>query len=98
MLLLFVLSIIPRIYLHDLVAHHVSVKASAGKTNSIQLNDTGSTCKCDNLYSLPEFSFYNNLYELTPLRLIRPIKITFAETVFSFTPFFNKLRGPPDEI
>ncbi len=98
MLLLFVLSIIPRIYLHDVVAHHTSVKATAGKTNSIQLNDTSNPCKCDNLYSLPVFSFCNNLYELSPTHQIRSLKLTFAETVFSFTPFFYKLRGPPDEI
>lgn len=98
MLLLFVLSIIPRKYLHDVVAHHTSVKATTGKTNSIEVNDTGSSCKCDNLFSLPAFSFNDNLYELSPVRLIRSIKIIFAETVFSFTPFFFKLRGPPDEI
>lgn len=84
--------------MHDVVAHHSSVKATAGTTNSIQLNDTGSACKCDNLYSLPVFSLYDNLYELSPSHLIRSLELTFAETVFSLTPFFYKLRGPPDEI
>ncbi len=80
------------------MAHHTIVKVNSLKTNSIEINDPGSSCKCDNLFSLPVFNFDDNLYELSPIRLFCSIKITFAETVFSFTPFFFELRGPPDEI
>jgi len=92
---LLLLSMAPKIVLHDLVAHHRDKSFSTHSTTQTEVSKAGFNCHFDDFVCESPFIPYQavNLYK--PL-LVHQIFSQFYKSSFS-TPhyFYAALRGPP---
>jgi hypothetical protein len=96
MVLLFGLSITPKITLHDLVANHKDKPYRVNDSKNKQIDVSGFHCYCDNL--VVESPFLDECAALHIASITVPRR-TFSSAArpFYFTSrFYFALRGPPD--
>ncbi len=94
MLLVFSLSITPKIFLHKLVASHKDRYPSTHSTQD-QISKTGYRCDCES--QVVEVPYLNYAYDIDlPYRRSFPVDRIIAERSFPSSPFLMfGLRGPP---
>jgi hypothetical protein len=96
LLLLFVLSITPKKFLHDIIADHVDITYSSDHHESgIHATGTGVACKCENLFAQPVFTVMDEPVFISAPLLFREFDLVVDDTFHSFHQFFFAQRGPP---
>lgn len=97
LLLVFVLGICPKSFLHNIFSKHIDSVFKKKSGSPLQLTTAGYNCDCDNLVA--ESSFVNN-----PQEFSFPIFTSFSSCVIdevsysSISKFYSSLRGPPVKI
>lgn len=97
LLLVFVLSICPKSFLHNIFSKHIDSVLKKKSDSPLQLTAAGYNCDCDNLVA--ESSFVND-----PQEFSFPIFTSFSSYVIneasysSISEFNSSLRGPPVKI
>ena len=94
-LFVFAFSITPKRFLHDLFAGHSDTCTKIYNANDSQVAKLGFKCECDNLVATSPFieaeeQFILNAPPAFPKTWSQQLSI-----VFSSTPNFIELRGPP---
>jgi len=98
LLTVFTLSIMPKILVHALVAHHQDVHLSIGHDGSDQVNKAGFHCNVESLVvELPCLSFPISIQLAVP-QLFRDYQMTADHQFYSFGHFIFGLRGPPTAV
>lgn len=94
MLVIFVFSITPKRFLHNVFAKHTDSKSKTATGRPYQLTTSGYDCDCDNLVAESVFLGSINIFEIH-----LPSSFTFyiSDNIsFSSAPqIFSPLRGPP---
>lgn len=95
MLLLFTFSITPRQLLHDALANHTDLAATAPKGKQLQVFQAGFMCKVDNLVAESPFTPSGEVQFFIP----PPVVVLQGATVLVSFPVQSlrlwSLRGPP---
>jgi len=95
LLMLFSLSITPKVFIHALVAHHQDVHLSIAHDGTDQLNKAGFHCNIENLVvELPCLSFPLS-FELEVPQSFRDHRAVERPSFHSSEHFIFGLRGPP---
>lgn len=95
LLLLFSLSMTPKLFIHALVAHHQDVHLSITHDGTDQLNKAGFHCNIENLVvELPCLSFPLS-FELEVPQFFRDHRAVERSSFCSSEHFIFGLRGPP---
>ena len=96
MLLIFTMSITPKVFLHDLTADHKDEASVVLHCHDQHISKIGFTCDCNNLVSTSPYTEEPVLQIPEPgaVALIAYIN-RFADPVYTATIFFSSLRGPP---
>src|SRR5688500_7699630 len=94
MLILFTLSITPKLFLHTIFADHADIvyKKSDGKT---QVSKNGFTCDCNNQVATSPFITHENPPEIGILPVYQSLITHFPSQIIASTQFYLELRGPP---
>ena len=95
MLCIFVFSITPKQWLHDVITNHHDSRSPVSTDDKQSISISGFHCKCDNLVVQSPFINYEaseviNLPEFPVLH-----QIAIASNFISSYHFFSSLRGPP---
>jgi len=96
-LLVFLLGMTPKRFLHDLFAKHTDVSLSKSGEVPYRLNKAGFNCDCETLVAESVYVSHENLFFF-------PLLTTFSPYIFKDvvrSPFhhpYNLLRGPPVNI
>jgi len=95
MLVLFALSITPKIAVHALVAHHKDSHLVVSHDKTDQINKAGFHCQVDNLVvELPYLSYPISIPLVIPVSF-RTYQIRIDHPFYSSNHFIFRLRGPP---
>lgn len=94
LLMIFSFSITPKKLLHDAIATHKD-KIVAFTNNSLQLNNSGFACKCDNLVAESPFTGQDNQVDFSALPVFSEEQSDVLYHFYSADYFFFELRGPP---
>lgn len=95
MLVLFTLSITPKLYLHAVFADHTDIvfkKADNGKT---QVGKNGFACDCYNQVATSPFTEHAETPEIGILSVYQSFTPHFPSQIIANTQFYFELRGPP---
>jgi hypothetical protein len=94
LLVLFALSITPKLYLHAVFADHTDVvyKQTDGKT---QVSKNGFTCDCNNQVATSPFTEHADAFEIGILSVYQSFIPHFPSQIIASTQFYFELRGPP---
>ena len=95
LLFIFAFSVTPKKLLHDVFANHSDPVAGHSKSISFQLNNAGISCKCENIFAQPMFTYSELGFEINSLPVFGDEDQTYVATFFSTDCFFFELRGPP---
>lgn len=97
MLLLFTLSITPKLYLHAIFADHTDIvyKKSDGKT---QVSKNGFTCDRNNQVATSPFTEHADAPETGVVSVYQSFISHFPSQIIANTQFYFELRGPPAVI
>ena len=96
-LVIFVLGIMPKSYLHSVFAKHTDNKVGSKNGKPYQLTKSVYNCDCDNLVA--ESTFLHELPAFKILIFFSFSSYTFRNvSFFSATGMFSPLRGPPVRI
>lgn len=93
MLLMFSLSITPKLFLHDLVVRHRDSSISSGKY--VQVGKTGFRCDCENQVVELPFLTQVGYFSLTAPVYFPVYALGTDYRFYSFPHFIFGLRGPP---
>lgn len=97
MLCIFIFSITPKQWLHDIVTKHKdSVFVSFDGKQS--LSRTGFHCDCDNLVLQSPFINYNLNVEIRLPEIFVQRQLASISNIVSYYHFFSSLRGPPSQV
>lgn len=97
MLLVFVLGITPKRYLHNVFAKHVDNKVQTTGSKPFQLSVSGFNCDNDNLVAESVFTCESPVFEF-------PVRVSFSKYILCDISFLSvqevyaSLRGPPVNI
>lgn len=97
MLVLFALSITPKLYLHTVFADHTDIvrKKTDGKT---QVGKNGFTCDCNNQVATSPFTEHVDTIEMGILPVYPSFIPHVPSQIIASTLFYLELRGPPAVI
>ncbi len=95
LLLLFMFSITPKIFVHALVAGHKDVHLSIGQEGTDQLNKASFHCDVENLVVELPYLYCPFSFQLEVLRVFRDHQTRPAPQFYSPDHFIFGLRGPP---
>ncbi len=84
--------------MHDAIANHNGITGTASKSLSFEVNNSGISCKCDDLFAQSLFNVGEHTHELTLSPIFCPLIVTPSKGLFSYSPIFFELRGPPTQI
>ena len=97
LLIVFVLGITPKRFLHNVFAKHIDTRDDKNNTHPYQFNLSGYNCDTDNVVA--ESAFVADQHSL-----VFPILISFSSYILRSTSFtsppevYSALRGPPVNI
>jgi len=97
LLCIFLFSITPKQWLHDIVTHHKDSRTVSfdGKQS---LSIAGFHCDCDNLVVQAPFINYDLAVEInTPEFIVQHQSIVVSNFISTYH-FFSSLRGPPSIV
>lgn len=94
-LFLFLFSITPKRYLHNLFAKHEDVVLKVSADDREHLCKSGFQCDCDRLVSTSPFVDDNHVLEFIPLIYFGKPDTFVVISQYSSTPSLTGLRGPP---
>jgi hypothetical protein len=94
MLMLFTLSITPKLFLHAVFADHTDVvyKKTGGET---QVSKSGFSCDCNNQVATSPFIEHDDTPEPGILTVYQLVVPPFSSHLIASTPLYCALRGPP---
>ena len=94
LLVLFTLSITPKLYLHAIFADHTDIvlKKTDGKT---QVSKNGFTCDRNNQVATSPFIEHADALDIGILHVYQSFIPHFPSKVIANTQFYFELRGPP---
>jgi hypothetical protein len=95
LLVLFAISITPKIVVHSLVARHQDIHLAPNKDKTDQVSRTGFHCAVDNLVVELPFLSYSVYTQLVIPELFRTYQVGADHQFYSFSHFIFGLRGPP---
>ena len=96
MLLIFTMSITPKVFLHDLTADHKDEVSVVLHCHDQHLDKVGFTCDCNNLVSTSPYTVEPVLNIPEPQAIVLVgYTPSYAEKVYAATTIFSSLRGPP---
>ena len=95
MMMLFLLSITPKIFLHDLIANHKDSYYSLSSTET-QVTKKGIHCDCNSLVVVSPFLNESNSVSLTPPDYFVKYNCTLCNSFYSVNSYVFSLRGPPN--
>ncbi|MBC8033130.1 MAG: hypothetical protein H7Y03_03230 [Chitinophagaceae bacterium] len=95
MLLIFALAVTPKRYLHDVFANHTHHFSTASQDGTEQVNPSLATCDCDHLVALSPFIGEETLFTVLPTLKYSIGASALSSPLFSSSPAFFQLRGPP---
>ena len=97
MLCIFVFSITPKQWLHDVITNHHDSRSNAADDKQ-SVSTSGFHCKCDNLVVQSPFINYeaSEVVNLPEFFILHQTEI--AGNLISAYHFFSSLRGPPSLI
>ena len=95
LLMLFSLSITPKMFIHALVVHHQDVNLSIDHDGRDQLNKGGFHCNIENQVVEAPFLFYPISVDLGVPQQFREYQAEAGHQYYSFSHFIFGLRGPP---
>ena len=98
LLLLFALSITPKVFVHALVAHHQDRHLSIGHDASDQVNKAGYHCNVENLVVELPCLIYPISIQLPAPQLFRDYQVEADHQFYSFGHFIFGVRGPPTAV
>ncbi|MFT3701283.1 MAG: hypothetical protein QM802_02885 [Agriterribacter sp.] len=98
MLILFAFSIVPKQFLHDIIADHTDTIACKDDLTTRHIHSAGFYCACDNLVA--ESAFTNDLpsIELSTPAILTEYTPVFARDYYFIADLFIDLRGPPPVV
>jgi hypothetical protein len=96
MLLIFTMSITPKVFLHDLTADHKDEVSVVLHCHDQHIDKVGFTCDCNNLVSTSPYTVEPALSIPGP----QPVVLAgytqpCAEKIYAATILYSSLRGPP---
>ena len=97
MLCVFIFSITPKQWLHNVITDHKDSYAVSIDGKAI-LTTTGFHCNCDNLVVQSPFINYDLSAELNVPEFFVQHRFTAISNLISTDHFFSSLRGPPCRI
>lgn len=95
MLVIFTLSITPKLYLHAIFAHHTDIvykKTDSGKT---QVSKNGFACDCNNQVATSPFTEPGETPKIGALTIYQLYLLHFTSEIITNEQFYFELRGPP---
>jgi len=96
---MFVLSITPTKFLHQVFANHSDfVTVSLNDTHSTQFNVSGINCHCDHLVVISPFISGNCVSPKEALQVFQKLNICKTFQIPFSKSFTFKLRGPPIDV
>lgn len=99
MLLIFTLSITPKVFLHDLTADHKDEASVILHCHDQHVSRVGFTCDCNNLVSTSPYTEEAVFQMPLPGAIaLVPYVNRFTDPVYTAEIFFSSLRGPPASI
>jgi len=97
LLLVFVLGVTPKRFLHDLFAKHIDITSKKRSDIPFQLSKSGYNCDCDNLVAESTFVSNQQIFAF-------PLFTSFSAYIFgeisfcSISKIYYPLRGPPVNV
>jgi hypothetical protein len=95
MLMLFTLSITPKLYLHAVFADHTDVVYKKANNGETQVSKYGFTCDINNQVATSPFTEHDDAPETGIVTVYRSFTAHVASQIVSTTRFYFQLRGPP---
>ena len=95
MLFLFVLSITPRLYLHDLLADHTDTVYKKTDAGNAQVGKSGFSCDVSNWVATSPFIEQDPLPDILLFSIYQPLVLHFPSSIIAQKPCLCELRGPP---
>lgn len=97
LLLVFVIGITPKKFLHDMFAKHTDVTSKLKNDKPFQLTTSGYNCNCDNLVAESTFTHDLQVFSL-PLFTSFFNYISRDISFSSICKIYSPLRGPPEKV
>ena len=94
MLVIFSLSITPRVFLHELLADHQDMVLK-GKQQGDYIGKDGFTCDINDLVATSPFTQVQETVQISSPTVYHHPVAWFRETSFQFAPPYIDSRGPP---
>lgn len=97
MLLIFSLSITPKLFLHNIFANHKDTLyyLTGNDPKNFQLNKVGINCQCINLVAEAPFINYDDPIQIIAPDFFSEKKPGFCLSFYDARHFFSAFRGPP---
>jgi len=95
LLLLFAFGNVPRKLLHDTFTHHIDGGVQSSRYASVEMQNSGLGCHCDDLYSQPVFDNTSFSFEPSPLVPVADKSMSELPAVYRAETLSFGLRGPP---
>lgn len=93
---IFVFSIMPKKFLHDLLSNHLDTLASSPVNDcTSHVNVAVFHCQCDNLVAESPFDEEQHIFNVTAPVFILSHHIQYSYPYVYTADFFFELRGPP---
>ena len=95
MLMIFSLSITPKLYLHDLFARHSDILLSVPDDGKVHITQSGFSCDCNTLVSTSPFTDYAIEIDIKAPLDYSSFPCVFITPEYVSSHSFIELRGPP---
>lgn len=95
MLFLFVLSITPRLYLHDWLADHTDTSYNKTEAGKAHVGKAGFSCDVNSWVATSPFIEQEVMSEILLFSRYRQLVLHFPSQIIAQTHFLFELRGPP---
>lgn len=95
LLLLFAFSNVPRKVLHDTFTHHIDGGVQSTRYASVEMQNSGLGCHCDDLYAQPVFDSTSFSFEASHFRPVADQNMSELPVVYCAEFYSFGLRGPP---
>jgi hypothetical protein len=95
MLILFTLSITPKLYLHAVFADHTDLVCKKTDNGKTQVSKNGFACDCNNQVATSPFTEHDDAPKIGTVTVYQSFVVNFTSQIISTTRFYSALRGPP---
>jgi hypothetical protein len=95
MLMLFTLSITPKLYLHAIFADHTDTVFKKQNDGKPQVSKSGFACDCNNQVATSPFTEHDGANITGILPVYQSFIPYFPSQIIASTKFYFELRGPP---